>query len=147
MMTALDIMHPEDKKALQMLQKIPFIDSLCRSLLKVGYERMFRGENLAMMIKASSRCLPRVYNLMKLTTERIGLAMPEVYVYNDPVMNAFTSGETNVFVCISSSCVEKLDDEELMCLMAHECGHILCKHVLYKSVVDIKEKIILGKIS
>ena len=29
-----------------------------------------------------------------------------------------------------------MDDEELMCLMAHECGHILCKHTLYKSVVD-----------
>lgn len=137
MMTAVDIMHPEDKKALQMLQKIPFIDGVCRSLLKVGYERMFRGENLAMMIKTSSQCLPRVYNLMKQTTEKIGLAMPEVYVYNDPVMNAFTFGETNVYVCISSSCVEKLDDEELMCLMAHECGHILCKHVLYKSVVRI----------
>ena len=137
MMTALDIMHPEDKKALLMLQKIPFIDGVCRSLLKVGYERLFRGENLAMMIKTSSQCLPRVYNLMKQTTEKIGLAMPEVYVYNDPVMNAFTFGETNVYVCISSSCVEKLDDEELMCLMAHECGHILCKHVLYKSVVRI----------
>ena len=42
MMTALDIMHPEDKKALQMLQKIPFIDDVCRSLLKVGYERIIR---------------------------------------------------------------------------------------------------------
>lgn len=132
MMTASDIMHPEDKKALQMLKKIPFIDSACRSILKVGYERMYRGENLAMMVKVSSQCLLRVYSLMKSTTEKVGLEMPEVYVYNDPVMNAFTFGETNVFVCISSSCVEKMDDEELMCLMAHECGHILCKHVFIK---------------
>jgi Zn-dependent protease with chaperone function len=56
-------------------------------------------------------------------------------------MNAFTFGETNVYVCISSSCVERLDDEELMCLMAHECGHILCKHVLYESVVGIIQDI------
>ena len=68
---------------------------------------------------------------------REGIDIPEVYVYNDPVMNAFTYGETNPFVCISSSCVEKLTDDELVCFMAHECGHILCKHTLYNSVVNL----------
>lgn len=74
---------------------------------------------------------------MKKTAERIGINTPEVYVYNDPVMSAFTYGETAPFVCIASSCVEKLNDEELICLMAHECGHIICKHTLYNSVVNL----------
>lgn len=137
MITATDIMHPEDRKALQVLQKIPFIDIVCRSLMKIGYEKIYRGENLAMMIKVQPHNFPRVYSLVKRTTEKIGMSMPEVYVYNDPVMNAYTYGETDVFICISNSCVERLDDEELMCLIAHECGHILCKHSLYKSVVRV----------
>ena len=135
-MTAKDITHPEDRKALQVLQKVPLLDNLCRSVMEFGYERIFRGENLAMMVKANPRCMPRVYQLMKATAQRVGVQMPEVYVYNDPVMNAFTYGETNTFVCMSSSCVERFDDEELMCLMAHECGHILCQHVLYNSVIE-----------
>lgn len=137
MITAKDIMHPEDQKAIRVLQAIPFIDSICRRIMEFGYERILRGENLATMVKATERCLPRVYSLMKKTAKRIGIAVPDVYVYNDPVMNAFTYGETNPFVCISSSCVEKLNDDELMCLMAHECGHILCKHTLYNSVVNL----------
>ena len=137
MMKATDIMHPEDMKALQMLQTIPFIDKVCRKVMGIGYESIFRGENLANMVKATDRCMPRVYLLMKNTAERIGIDVPEVYVYNDPEMNAFTYGENNPFICISSSCIEKLDDDELMCLMAHECGHILCKHTLYQSVVNV----------
>lgn len=137
MIKAVDIMHPEDRKALQMLQAIPCIDTICRKLMNIGYERMFKGENLANMVRCSDSCMPRVFELMTTVADKIGISVPEVYVYNDPVMNAFTYGEDNTFVCISSSCVERLNDNELMCLMAHECGHILCKHVLYNSVVEL----------
>ena len=137
MMKAIDIMHPEDMKALQMLQSIPFVDKVCRKVMEVGYERIYKGENLANMIKATEHCMPRIFLLMAKTAKTIGMDAPDVYVYNDPIMNACTYGETNPFVCISSSCIEKMDDEELMCLMAHECGHILCKHSLYLSVINV----------
>lgn len=137
MITAIEIMHPEDRKALQMLQAIPCIDTICRKLMNIGYERIFRGENLSNMVRCSENCMPKVFELMSIVATKIGIPVPEVYVYNDPVMNAYTYGEDNTFICISSSCVERLDDNELMCLMAHECGHILCKHVLYNSVVEL----------
>ncbi len=143
MINAIDIMHPEDRKALQMLQSIPGIDSVCRLLIEIGYERLFMGENLASMVKVTDNCLPRIYSLMQDIARKIGIKTPSIYVYNDPEMNAFTYGETNAFVCISSSCVEKLDNEELACLIAHECGHILCKHVLYKSVANMLQ--VLGE--
>lgn len=136
-MTAKDIMHPNDLKTIQVLKSIPYCDTICRKIMEYGYERVFRGENLGTMVKASDKCLTRVCKLMQKTARCVGIAVPEVYVYNDPVMNAFTYGETNPFVCISSSCVEKLTDDELGCLMAHECGHILCKHTLYNSVVNL----------
>lgn len=137
MIRAADIMHPEDMKALQMLQSVPFVDRICRIIMQWGYERLLKGENLANMVKVTQRGMPRVYILMARTAGIIGIDVPDVYVYNDPDMNAWTYGETNPFVCISSSCIEKLDDDELMCLMAHECGHIRCKHVLYQSVVNL----------
>ena len=137
MMKYQDIAHPEDRKALQVLQKVPLLDEGCRNIMEYGYERIFRGENLATMVKANAGSMPVVYQLMEATAQKVGVPTPEVYVYNDPVMNAFTYGETNTFICISSSCIEKMNDEELMCLMAHECGHILCHHVLYNSVIAV----------
>jgi hypothetical protein len=42
MITAIDIMHPEDRKALQMLQAIPCIDTICRKLMKYRLPRTLK---------------------------------------------------------------------------------------------------------
>lgn len=142
-MKANDIMHPEDAKAIAALKKIPFVDEFCREMLKVTGENQYRGENLAMMVKVTDVCMPELYKDINEVARVVGIATPELYVYNDPVMNAYTFGETNPFVCISSSVVEKMTREERKAILAHECGHILCRHVLYMSVVQLLER--LGK--
>lgn len=133
-MTRRDITHPADEKALIMLKKIPFIDEMCRTSLELAYEKIYRGENLASMVRVSETYRADIFRLLNKVTSIIGIKSPELYIYNDPVMNAFTFGETNTFVCVSSSLVEKMSIEELGAILAHECGHILCQHVLYGSV-------------
>lgn len=61
MMRAVDIMHPEDRKALQMLREIPYIDSFCRSIMEIGYERLYCGENLVTIVKVSSQSVLRIF--------------------------------------------------------------------------------------
>jgi Zn-dependent protease with chaperone function len=56
-------------------------------------------------------------------------------------MNAYTYGETNTFVALSSSLVEKLNIEEVSSIIAHECGHILCKHTLYNTLLRTIEEL------
>ena len=135
-MKAKDIMHPEDQKAIGMLKKIPFIDDICRVTLEMAHEQIYRGENLAMMVKVDSTYMPELYQDLKDVTRIIDMKMPELFVYNDPEMNAFTFGETNPFICVSSSLIEKMTRDERKAILAHECGHILCQHVLYSSVVE-----------
>ena len=65
---------------------------------------------------------------------RVGIREPELYIYNDPEINAYTYGETNVFVAISSGAVERMNKDELKGILAYECGHILCKHTLYMTI-------------
>ena len=50
--------------------------------------------------------------------------------------NAYTSGDTRVFIVVTSGLVEMMEDDELDAVLAHECGHILCRHVVYKMVAD-----------
>lgn len=135
-MRAEDIMHPEDLKAIGLLKKVPLVDEMCRETMELAYEQIYRGENLAMMVKVDESYLPDLYQDLKEVVETIGIDLPELFVYNDPVMNAFTFGETNIFICMSSSIIEKMDREERKAILAHECGHILCHHVLYGSVVE-----------
>lgn len=131
-----DIMHPEDAKVIRVLKKIPLIDEMCRSFMEVVYERIYRGENLGMMVKVGSSYMPELYQDIKDVAKVVGIDTPELFIYNDPVMNAFTFGETRPYVCVSSSLIEKMTREERKAILAHECGHILCQHVLYGSVVE-----------
>ena len=55
-------------------------------------------------------------------------------------MNAYTYGETSTFIALSSGLIEHLDREELKSVIGHECGHILCKHVLYKTILITLEE-------
>lgn len=135
-MKATDIMHPEDQKAIMMLKKIPFVDEACRATMEFAYENIYKGENLAMMVKVDNTYMRELYDDLEALSSIVGIDTPELYIYNDPVMNAFTFGETNPFICVSSSLIEKMDRVERMAILAHECGHILCKHVLYGSVVE-----------
>lgn len=75
-----------------------------------------------------------IYRLFKEVVARVGIREPELYIYNDPEINAYTYGETNTFVAISSGAVERMNKDELKGILAHECGHILCKHTLYMTI-------------
>ena len=125
-----DIMHPEDAKALQMLRKLKGFDELIRASMEYGYEQVFRGENLGMMVKVNVNNYPSLYAAFRAVVNRVDIAEPELYIYNDPVMNAYTYGETKTFIVLSSSLVERLTIKEVRCVIAHECGHILCRHTL-----------------
>ena len=134
-MKAKDIMHPEDAKAIQAIQSIKGVDRLIRNYMKIGYESLFYGENMANMILVSEDSFPEIYAAFAEVVKKVGIKEPQLYIYNDPVINAFTYGETNTFVAVSSGMIEHFDMEELKGVMAHECGHILCKHTLYMSIL------------
>ena len=135
-MRAQDIMHPEDAKAIRLIKSVPGCEVLVRKFMKLGYEAQYRGENLANMIKVTSRNFPDIYAIFKEVTVKIGIMEPELYVYNDPMMNAYTYGETRTFIALSSSLVERMSKEELKGIIAHECGHILCRHMLYLTMYE-----------
>lgn len=68
----------------------------------------------------------RIYNLVENLTISQGMAMPKVYVINDDSLNAFASGigEKTYSISLSQGIIDKLDDEELEGVIAHELTHI-----------------------
>lgn len=148
-MRARDIMHPEDAKAIQVIKGVPGCERLVRWFMKCGYELQYRGENLANMLRVTSQSSPDLYGLFREVVKQVGVREPELYVYNDPVMNAYTYGETQTFVAVSSGLVEKMSRKELKGVLAHECGHILCRHVLYLTMFKTLQEMgsVLGMIN
>jgi len=131
-----DFIHPEDATALRTLEGIPGFPALVKKFLQIGLEQMQYGVNMASAIRLSPTQLPHLYNHLPPICQRLGIAEPEFYLQMDPMPNAWTFGDTKIYITMTSGLVELLNDEELDAVLAHECGHILCRHVLYHSLAE-----------
>lgn len=131
-----EFIHPEDAAALRQLESIPGFPALAKKVLELGYEKLKYGVNMASSIRLSKTQLPELYNHLPPICEQLGIAEPEFYLEMNPFPNAYTFGDTRIFIVVTSGLVEMMDDEELDAVIAHECGHILCHHVLYNMVAQ-----------
>lgn len=134
MIRASEFIHPEDAAALRQLESIPGFPALVKKILSLGLEQMQYGVNMASAIRLSPTQLPKLYNHLPPICDKLGIDEPEFYLEMNPVPNAWTFGDTRIYITITSGLVEMMDNEELDAIIAHECGHIICRHVLYHSV-------------
>ncbi len=68
----------------------------------------------------------RVYNLVENLCISAGMKNPQIHIIEDDSLNAFASGinERTFCVTLSRGIIEKLDDDELEGVIAHELSHI-----------------------
>ncbi|MCL2412618.1 MAG: M48 family metallopeptidase [Bacteroidales bacterium] len=68
----------------------------------------------------------RVYNLVENLCMKSGMKMPKVNVIQDNSLNAFASGinEKTYTVTLTTGIIQKLNDQELEAVIAHELMHI-----------------------
>lgn len=79
----------------------------------------------------SRRENPRVYNLLENMCIAQGMRMPKLNIINDDSLNAFASGinQDTFTITLSKGIIEKLSDEELEGVIAHELSHIINRDV------------------
>ena len=87
--------------------------------LATGAKTLQRKENM------------RVYNLVENLCMSVGMQMPKVQIIESDALNAFASGlnKKNYTVTLTRGIIEKLDDDELEGVIAHELMHIRNKDV------------------
>ncbi len=130
--------HPADRAALQALRAIPIFDEVLRKLFGFFGEKPIRLAFQANAVRVSERQFGRVHKLYGelLKTLDAPEAYP-VYVSQTPLVNAGAYGMNKPFIILNSGTLQLLDDDELQYVMAHEVGHILSGHVLYRTMLVI----------
>jgi Zn-dependent protease with chaperone function len=130
--------HPADRAATAALQSIPMLDTVVRKLIEFQYERALRQSFLASSIRVGEDQLPGIWAAYQdvLAT----LDMPEtydLYLTHYPLANAATIGSGKPMIVVNSELVKLLDEDELRTALAHEVGHVLSDHVLYRTALLI----------
>ncbi len=134
------LIHPEDASAIDVLNGIPGFQPVVRGTMAVTMEKMFLGECLGTNIKLGPKQLSEYYDLLPPVCEKFGISpIPDLFLEMSPAPNAHTFGDKRPFIVISSGLLEYLSPEEVQIVLAHECGHIICHHVLYSMMATVVE--------
>lgn len=129
--------HPDDLDALELLNAIPILPTVMKKFMDLGMEQLYFGLNKASKIKLSPTQLPEIYNILPPICEQLEIEEPEFYLEMSPAPNAYAFGDTQTAITVTSSLVEMMSPEELRAIVAHECGHIACHHMLYHSLAQV----------
>ncbi len=123
--------HPLDRQATDQLRKLKGFDTFMGKFIEYGFERIEYVLNIASCVRVGPRQLPKLHEMLQQSCGVLDISEPELYVSQGGV-NAFTSGSNNPYIVLQGGLVDLMDDDEVMAVIAHELGHIKCRHVLYK---------------
>jgi Zn-dependent protease with chaperone function len=131
--------HPADRAATAALQRVPYLDEVVRQLIALGYERALRAVSLGGAVRLGERQLPGVWVLHREVFHVLDLddSVPDLYLTQFPLANAYTIGSKNPIVLLNSELLHLLDDSGRRAVLAHEAAHVHSDHVLYQTALLI----------
>ena len=128
--------HPADRAALNALRKVPGFDLALRKVFGMFGERALRLAFKANAVRVSEGQYPDLHERLLRVCEVLDVAEPpELYVSQTPIVNAGAVGMSDPFIVLNSSMLEILEPDEVEAVIAHEVGHILSGHVLYRTLL------------
>jgi len=138
--------HPADRAALQALRAVPGVDEVIRKVLAVlggerGVRLLFQGN----AVRVGPGQFPKIWHLHNEACTTFDWPdVPELYISQTPFFNAGAYGIDQPFIVLHSAALELLDDDELRALLAHELGHVMSGHALYRTIAAILALVSLG---
>lgn len=90
-------------------------------------------------IKANQTQYRQYYNSVEGLTLASGIPMPQLYIMNNPQINAFATGRDpkHAVICVTTGALEKLNKQELEGVLAHEMSHIANYDIRFMTLTAI----------
>lgn len=131
--------HPLDRQATQALKRLPGLDVAIRSLLGPMGEQFFYLENIAASVLVGPNQLPDIHNLLLEACRVLDLEVPQLYIKQHPVPNAYTFAMRGKqpFIVVHTALIELLNPAEVQAVIGHELGHLKCDHGVYLTLANL----------
>lgn len=128
--------HPADRGALVALRKLKGFDALLKTMSGLVNERRVRLLFLGSGVRVDERQFAELHRLLLDAAHVLDVAdVPEMYVVADPFLNAYTVGLDKPIIVLNSALIDLLDPEELRFVIAHELGHAISGHAIYRTML------------
>jgi Zn-dependent protease with chaperone function len=128
--------HPADRSALVALRKLTGFDTILRNLAGLFNDRSLRLMFLASAVRASPDQFGDLYEYLRDGCYVLDLpTIPELFISQDPTVNAMAIGTDKPFIVITTGMVDLFDAEEMRFAIGHELGHVLSGHAVYRTML------------
>ncbi|WP_025272249.1 M48 family metallopeptidase [Haloglycomyces albus] len=128
--------HPADRGALTALRELRGFDTMMRKVSGLLSERSIRLTYLGSGIKVDRHQFSRVHDAyMQVAVVLDAAEVPELYIVRNPDLGGMCVGIDKPIIVINSGTLDVLDEPELRFLLAHELGHALSDHGLYRTML------------
>ncbi len=130
--------HPADRAALRSLASIPGFSEVVRKIVAMFGERGIRLFFQANAVRVSENQYGWIHKRYRRVLDTLDLSWePELFVSQTPIANAGAFGVDKPFIIINSAAVDLLEPDELETILAHEVGHVLSEHSLYRTILAL----------
>lgn len=130
--------HPFDKAALSKLEAVPYMTEACQWITEQLVERVYTVQYTGSNLKVTKDNYPKIYQYLVDACKILDLPnIPDLYIEWGYSINACTVGSKNPIIILNSGLIDLCDDEEIMFIIGHECGHIKSNHMLYHMMAQL----------
>lgn len=103
----------------------------------------WQSDKIALSL-SRARAIPRegneyIYRLVENLSIAAGLPLPRIYLIDSPQINAFATGRDpkHAAIAVTTGAIQKLENEELEGVLAHELSHVGNRDILVATVVVV----------
>jgi Zn-dependent protease with chaperone function len=137
--------HPADTAALSALKQLKGLDELVKALISITTERSLKLMALSSAVKVSPTQYPKLHTILRNVVDTFDWDYtPDLFVTQSPFWNAGVMGVKEPFIMLNSSVLKFFEEAEIAALIAHEMGHIMSGHSLYKTLLWLLTKVSLS---
>lgn len=137
--------HPADRAATSALHAVPLLDRVIKRLTDLGHERRLRQIVMGSAVRLGPDQIPDVWTLYVQSASILDVSpIPDLYVTNDPSVNAMTIGARSPIVVANSSLLGSYERNEVQTVLAHETAHVLSEHYYYTTALLLLKQFLEG---
>lgn len=127
-----------DQKLRQQLAAMAPVRAIAQSLVSFAVP-FYKQIQQMKAVAVSPQQYPEIYAIGEDCAKRLGIGIPQIFVYFSPLFDAYTIATDDVapMIVLSSTLVEALENAELQFVIGHECGHIHNLHGVYNTAVQL----------
>ena len=102
-----DFIHPLDRKALEALKAVPGFDAIVKKFMSIVGEKMFKIESTSSYLQLGPDQSPEIHAILVKICKKLNIhPIPDLFLALDRTPNAYTYGDTDIFIVIHSGLLE-----------------------------------------